>query len=485
MDVIVWIILLLTILFVIYKYLTFNFNYFRDHNVPHKKPIPLFGNQFKFFAKQQSIPDFFLEIGNDFRDEAYVGFYECRTPSLFVLSSDAVKQICIKNFDNFVNHSTFSDGASDELLISSVFFMKDQKWRDMRATLSPAFTGSKMRLMFSLVRDCADNFVSYCNEKCEESGRMEFRPKEVFSKVTIDIIATCAFGLQIDSLREPENMVYQMFSKIMEMKGIGTVLKFLVLMLSKDLAKWLGVSFLPKDTTDFIKKLVADTISHRKKTKEYRPDVIQLLIEAMEGKLKHETIDKDSDDTSFAIVKESNIDKKGGRQDWSDMEIAAQCFIFFVGGFDTTSNLFNFISYELAVDPVIQERLYQEIRKTQESLEGSPVTYDAIQKMQYMDAFICECLRKHPPMLQIDRVCNKETVIHDGKGNSFKIPVGMKVNLNPFAMHYNPKYFPNPAKFDPDRFLGENKNKIEPNTFLSFGVGPRACIGRSITIVKF
>lgn len=166
MDLVIWIILLLTILFVIYKYLTFNFNYFRDHNVPHNKPLPLFGNQFKFFTKQQSIPDFFLDIGNDFRDEAYIGFYETRTPILFVLSPDAIKQICIKDFDNFVNHPTFTEGISDELLINSVFFMKDEKWRDMRATLSPAYTGSKMRMMFDLVRDCAENFVSYCNEKC-------------------------------------------------------------------------------------------------------------------------------------------------------------------------------------------------------------------------------------------------------------------------------------------------------------------------------
>lgn len=422
MDLVLWIILLLTILFVIYKYLTFNFNYFRNHNVPHNKPLPLFGNQFKFFTKQQSIPDFFLDIGNDFRDEAYIGFYETRTPILFVLSPDAIKQICIKDFDNFVNHPTFTEGISDELLMNSVFFMKDEKWRDMRATLSPAYTGSKMRMMFDLVRDCAENFVSYCNEKCQNEGsvRMTFRPKEVFSKVTMDIISTCAFGLKIDSLREPQNQVYQMFNKMLEMSGTVIILKFLVMMLSKTLARRLGISFLPKDASDFIKKLVADTISHRKKTKEYRPDVIQLLIEAMEGKLKHETDKRADDDVSFATVKESDIDKKGGRRDWSDVEIAAQCFIFLVGGFDTTSNLFNFVSYELAVDTDIQERLYQEVRETQERLDGEPVTYDDIQKMQYLDAFICECLRKHPPMLQIDRVCNKETIIYDGKGNNLE-----------------------------------------------------------------
>ncbi|XP_063707465.1 probable cytochrome P450 9f2 [Culicoides brevitarsis] len=484
MELILSIIFFLTLFFALYKYLTFNFNYFRDHNVPHKKPVPFFGNQFKFFAKKQSIPDFLLDIGNEFRDEAYVGFYECRTPTLFILSPDAIKQICIKNFDNFVNHPAFSESETDDLLLSSVFFMKDQRWRDMRGTLSPAFTGSKMRIMFDLVRDCAENLVSYCNEKCQENnGLMTFRPKDLFSKVSMDIICTCAFGLQNDSLRNPQNQLYQMFSRIMDMTGIKTVLKFFVMILSKDLANWLGVSFLPNDTSNFIKKLVSDTISYRKKTQEYRPDVIQLLIEAMEGKLKHEDNTK-NDDESFAIVKESEIDKKGGRRDWSDVEIAAQCFIFLIGGFDTTSNLFNFISYQLAVDPEIQEQLYEEVRETQTRLNGAPVTYDDIQKMQYLDAFICECLRKYPPMLQIDRICNKETVIHDGKGNSFKIPIGMKVNMNPFATHYNPKYFPNPEKFDPQRFLGENKKKIDPYSFISFGVGPRACVGSRFAMMQ-
>lgn len=81
-----------------------------------------------------------------------------------------------------------------------------------------------------------------------------------------------------------------------------------------------------------------------------------------------------------------------------------------------------------------------------------------------MDAFICEFLRKYPPQIAIDRVCNRDTSIKDGNGNSFKIPKGTSA----YAVHYNSKYYPNPEKFDPHSLLGEKKNEIQPNTFILF-----------------
>lgn len=430
--------------------------------------------------KMESIADNFINILNEFRHEPYVGFYDFQNPAIFIQDPDIIKQLGIKEFDSFVNHESFTTAVSDELFSNSLFMMQDEKWRVMRSTLSPAFTGSKMRMMFGLVRKCAENLAMYCDEQLDkESGRMTVKPKELFSKVLVDIISTSAFGLEIDCLRNSDNEMYKHSKKAFNFDSFTLMLKIVVMSFAPKIAAWLDLSIVPADSSQFFKKVVADTIAHRKNTQTYRPDVIQLLIEAKEGKLKHDS-NKNDDDVGFATVHDAeSTSKQKIKSDWSDVEIASQCFIFFIAGFDTTATMLNFAAYQLAVDHETQEKLYQEIEKAKDNLDRQSITYEVLMKLPYLDAFVCEVLRKYPPQIQVDRVCNKGTTISDSKGNSFTIPKGMTVNFNVYAVHYNPKYYPNPDKFDPNRFLGENKSKIQPNTFIPFGVGPRACLGKT------
>lgn len=475
-----WICFIFSILTLFYWYLKRKYAYYSDRNVPFVKPVPLIGNMFLPVLRGESIVDSFVKLATEFRNEPYIGTFEFLTPSLIIQDPEIIKQVTVKNFDNFVNHRVFTDSVSDELLNNSLLLMKFQKWRDMRAALSPAFTGLKMRRMFDLMKKCAENFVSYTYEQCGASGQLTIEPKQIYSKVGVDIISTCAFGLEVDCLRHPENEMYINSQRLSNMANVWLALKFLVLSLLPRLGKWLDLTILPKETGKFVKKLISENISYRKEKNFYRPDILQLLIEAKDGKLKHET-DKDADDVGFATIVESDVDKREVKRDWTDVEITAQCLIFFLGGFETVSTFMNFASYQLAIDKEIQDKLYQEIKQTKDSLSGRQITYDVLMKLPYMDAFICEVLRKHPGQPGFDRVCNEDTVIEDGKGNRFTIPKGMVIFINMFGLHYNPKYFPNPEKFDPERFLGENKKNIKPYTYMPFAVGPRACIGKLIT----
>lgn len=69
---------------------------------------------------------------------------------------------------------------------------------------------------------------------------------------------------------------------------------------------------------------------------------------------------------------------------------------------------------------------------------------------------------------------------------------GITLHLNPgdqclysvYSLHWDAEYFPNPRKFDPERFSDENKHKIKPGTYVPFGVGPRNCIGKCIYAKK-
>nr|CAD7394319.1 unnamed protein product [Timema cristinae] len=95
--------------------------------------------------------------------------------------------------------------------------------------------------------------------------------------------------------------------------------------------------------------------------------------------------------------------------------------------------------------------------------------------------FFLETLRKHPPVGNIDRTCTKAytipgTKVHLEKGTKVKIPV--------YALHYDPKYYPDPHKFEPERFNEENKRKRHTYTYLPFGEGPRMCIGMRFAMMQ-
>lgn len=131
------------------------------------------------------------------------------------------------------------------------------------------------------------------------------------------------------------------------------------------------------------------------------------------------------------------------------------------------------------VNPDIQQKLYEEIVKTREQLGGKRVSYDVLQKMKYMDQVICETLRKWPPAIQLGRLCVRDYLYDDGNKLKFLFEKGREFSISIYGIQHDPKYFPDPEKFDPERFSDENKNNIVPGTYIPFGIGPRNCIGKN------
>ncbi|CAD7083951.1 unnamed protein product [Hermetia illucens] len=97
---------------------------------------------------------------------------------------------------------------------------------------------------------------------------------------------------------------------------------------------------------------------------------------------------------------------------------------------------------------------------------------------------ISETLRKWPPAIAADRVCNKSYLIGDKEGEGVKLYPGDVISIPIVGLHQDPDYFPNPDKFDPERFSPENKDQIQPFTYLPFGVGPRNCIGSRFVLME-
>ncbi|KAG4068765.1 hypothetical protein HA402_002456 [Bradysia odoriphaga] len=100
---------------------------------------------------------------------------------------------------------------------------------------------------------------------------------------------------------------------------------------------------------------------------------------------------------------------------------------------------------------------------------------------RYLDMVVNEVMRKYPPIPNTFRKCNKDFLIPE---TNLVIPDGALVNLNIFSFHRDPEYYPDPDKFDPERFTPENCKQRHPFTFMPFGEGPRNCIGSRFGLMQ-
>lgn len=95
-------------------------------------------------------------------------------------------------------------------------------------------------------------------------------------------------------------------------------------------------------------------------------------------------------------------------------------------------------------------------------------------------------MRKWPNFPNTSRVCTKDFIIEPELPGEKPVLIekGTLIEMPIISMQYDPKYFPNPERFDPERFSDENKNKIDPYTYYPFGLGPRICIGSRFALME-
>ncbi|XP_012274077.1 cytochrome P450 9e2 [Orussus abietinus] len=441
----------------VYYFAFRSLNHFKKLGIPYVPTLPLVGNMGPFLFRLKPIASVIQDAYDLFPDAKYVGFYDVGNPVIIIRDPELIKTIAVKNFDDFPNHRAFLDPELDPLFANNLFSLRDDTWRQMRTLLSPAFTSSKMKLMFKLMSKCAGNFADHV-----AAGRVGDKnvveTKLAFTRYTNDVIATCAFGIEVDSMKNPKNEFYVLGRRATNFDGILS-LKMFMSRSFPGISKVFGIKVVEDRVARFFNDIVAATVATREEKGLTRPDMIQLMMEAR-GKDGMPTLDIEA--------------------------MTSQAFVFFFGGFDTSSSHMCFAAHEIAVNPDVHDRLQAEVDSVLQETGGNP-TYEAINAMEYLGAVLNEALRMYPIGPFADRL----------SARSFELPPalpGLKpITIEPgtnvwfpiFPIHRDPLYYPNPDKFDPERFLGEDKiNTSNSATFLTFGLGPRICIGNRFAILE-
>lgn len=366
----------------------------------------------------------------------------------------------IKDFESFVNRDKVDPEKIDKYLGKSILMLRDQKWKEMRSNLSPVFTSLKMKNMFHLLQDCVEDFTKFYGEKALKSqGQVIVETHDLFARLTADGIATTALGFEGDCVRNTESELFKIAEGIE--KDFANPLPLLLLNLFPSIYKLLGMQLFRKSIHNFFELNVLNEIKRRRKNNIHRPDVIQLLIQAQDGKLKAHD---DENNESFLVPKAQKLTL------WTDDDLTAQALVFFLGGFETTAVMMQGCFWELAMNQEIQQTLIDEVDEMLESLAGKLISYEQLNKMKYLEMVINETLRKWPPFRITSRLCSKDYVAQLGNGKTCIIRKGVEIFI-PFSnLQIDPKYFKNPEVFDPLRFSEKNRKQIQSETYFPFGM---------------
>ncbi|XP_060535692.1 cytochrome P450 6a9-like [Cylas formicarius] len=441
----------ITVSVLLYIYIKWKYAYWKSKGVVQPEPEFPFGNFKATILKKMTFEDTASIYYKTYKNShKYVGLYMFTVPIWLVTDLALIKRILQPDFQHFTDH--FSFHHESQILTNHLFSIRGEKWRTMRAKLTPTFTTGKIKMMFNNVYDLS--------KKLESSVKQNhvINPKTVSIRDTVarfatDVIASCAFGLETNCIENPDAE----FRKYGKRAFHPNKLRILEQIVNWNLLAAMGYVRFPADATNFFMDVVKKTVAYREKNNVRRNDFVDLLLQLKnKGKLE------DGGDIS-----------KTDQGTITDNDVAAMMFIFYLAGFDTSSSTTSFLFYELASHQEIQRKLRQEVREVTAKY-GGKLTYEALQDMHYAQMCIDETLRLYPSAPVLTRVCSKTYQVPE---SDLVIEKGTQVIIPAVAIQRDPDIYPNPDEFNPENFIEEKRKDRISSTWLPFGDGPRQCIG--------
>ncbi|GMS96622.1 hypothetical protein PENTCL1PPCAC_18797 [Pristionchus entomophagus] len=162
--------------------------------------------------------------------------------------------------------------------------------------------------------------------------------------------------------------------------------------------------------------------------------------------------------------------------DWTLEDVHYELNGVIFGGHDTTSATLTWVYWVLGTQAEFQQQCFEEINDIMGPTDRD-LDHDDLKSMVFLERFIKECMRIFPPIPAVER-----ELMNDFKIGDHVLPKGSEIFIAPHIVHHNPEVYPEPWKFDPDRFLPENIAKRNPYDFIPFSAGPRNCIGQKFAM---
>jgi len=341
---------------------------------------------------------------------------------IYVLSHpDHVRRVLVDN------HQNYTKGIGIErvgiLLGNGIMVSEGELWRRQRKMIQPLFHRDMIAHMVEHIRSANLQLLekwTVCAKKNEEINLTQD-----MSDVTLNIVLRAIFGEDLETIISTHGT--NPFSLLTDETERNLTFAYKFRSLSK---------------------LIMDCINRRRAQNQQHFDLLAMLIAAR--------------------------DRKSGEA-MPDKQLLDEVMTLIVAGHETTASALNWMWYLLSQHPDVERRLHQEIDR----LPAAPATMDEAAQLAYTRQVIEETLRLYPPGWLLTR----RSIEADSIGG-YEIAPKTDVFISPYIVHRHPRFWDQPARFDPDRFAEAQTAQRNRFCYLPFALGPRACIGEHFAMVE-
>lgn len=312
MDIVALLVIALTC---VYWYSKYKFGYWQRLGIKSLPVTSPLGNFGPAFMQKMSMGELSNEHYHS-TTEPYVGLYAFVRPIFLARDPEIIRHIFIKDFQHFVDRGIYCDEKNDPIS-AHLFSISGDKWKNLRTKLTPTFTSGKLKAMFSTLVACGDPLQKYLEGVRSRSEVIEVR--EISARYTTNVIASVAFGLDINCIDNPDTPFRKYGRKVFEFNfknGVRGAISFLF----PKLMKILRLRAFDREVEEFMTSLVKSTLEMREKNNIVRKDFFQLLLQL------RNTGNVQLDDKWETVITADNSGKK-----LTLSEMTAQSLLFYLG----------------------------------------------------------------------------------------------------------------------------------------------------------
>ncbi|XP_016982524.1 cytochrome P450 4d1 isoform X1 [Drosophila rhopaloa] len=432
--------------------------------MPGPPSLPLVGHGHHFIGKPphelvKKIFEFMDTYSKDQVLKVWLG------PELNVLMGDP------KDVEVVLGTLRFNDKAGEykalePWLKEGLLVSRGRKWHKRRKIITPAFHFKILDQFVEVFEKGSRELLGNMERDRLKHGDSGFSLYDWINLCTMDTICETAMGVSLNAQTNVDSEYVQAvktISMVLHKRMFNILYRFDLTYMLTPLAR------AEKKALDVLHQFTERIIVQRRE-------------EILRGGGSQESSREDADVGAkrkmafLDILLQSTIDERP----LTNLDIREEVDTFMFEGHDTTSSALMFFFYNIATHPEAQRKCFEEIRSVVGQDKGTPVTYELLNKLSYVDLCVKETLRMYPSVPLLGR-----KVLEDCEINGKLIPAGTNIGISPLYLGRREELFSEPNSFKPERFdVVTTAEKLNPYAYIPFSAGPRNCIGQKFAMLE-